>query len=99
MMLTDEQYERIARHLDGEEVALSAPERAVAAEIRGDERRLSSRLDASIPPDAAAHLARPALLAVMRPPSGACWTPTCRAKRSCACTGVCWRPWPARGGG
>ncbi len=66
MMLTDEQYERIARHLDGEEVALSAPERAVAAEIRGDERRLSSRLDASIPPDAAAHLARPALLAEIR---------------------------------
>jgi hypothetical protein len=63
MTLTNEQYERIARHLDGEDVRLTAEERAAADEIRGDERRLGSRLDVSIPPGAAAHLARPALLA------------------------------------
>ena len=42
MPMTDEQYERIAGWLDGRDVALSEAERAVADEIRRDERMLAS---------------------------------------------------------
>ncbi len=40
MNLTERQYERIARRLDGEAVALLADEQAVCDEIAGDEARL-----------------------------------------------------------
>lgn len=44
MNLTERQYERIARRLDGEAVALLADEQAVCDEIAGDEARLAPAL-------------------------------------------------------
>jgi len=49
MILSEEQYERIARRLDGEAVALSETERAFAEQVRDDETHLRSFLDA-LPP-------------------------------------------------
>lgn len=47
MNLTEQQYERIARRLDGEAVALSAGEQAACAEIAADEARLARALSIS----------------------------------------------------
>jgi len=44
MNLTERQYERIARRLDGQAVALDRDEQAVCDEIRGDEARLAPAL-------------------------------------------------------
>jgi hypothetical protein len=44
MTLNNEQYERIARRLDGEELSLSAEESAAAAEIRAGETALGTAL-------------------------------------------------------
>ncbi|MCD4824999.1 MAG: hypothetical protein K8S55_10340 [Phycisphaerae bacterium] len=51
MNMTDEQYERIARYLDGEEVSppLSAEELAVAEEIGQAETKLTGLLDVALP--------------------------------------------------
>ena len=55
MMLTDEQYERIARWLDGERIPLTDAERAAADEVRRDESAVAPLLDA--PPPAAGAVA------------------------------------------
>jgi len=52
MTLTHEQYERIGRVLDGEELALSDAERAAADQIRRDEARIADML--AVEPPAAA---------------------------------------------
>jgi hypothetical protein len=49
MMPTDEQYERIGRYLDGEELALSGAERRLAEQIRDDEARVAGVLAAAAP--------------------------------------------------
>ena len=49
MKLTDEQYERIGRFLDGEAVALDEAQRVVAEQLRSDEARLGERLAVTIP--------------------------------------------------
>ncbi|GAG02154.1 unnamed protein product, partial [marine sediment metagenome] len=67
MNLTEEQYARIARWLDGQDVELSAEERAVAAEVRQGEGYLAAMLDVPLRREAldrawrrlAADLARP----------------------------------------
>ena len=48
MIWTDEQYRRVARCLDGEDLALSQAELALAEEIRADERRMSAALEAGM---------------------------------------------------
>lgn len=47
MMTNDEQYDRVARYLDGENLALSPEEQALAAEVRADEHRLAPLLAAA----------------------------------------------------
>lgn len=64
---TERQYERIARRLDGEDVALSAEELAAAEDIRRGERFLAGRLDVSIPPEAMEHLRRRTSAELARP--------------------------------
>lgn len=67
MEMTEKQYERIARWLDGQEVTLNEAERIVADEIGRDERMLASAVPADAPREAlgracrrmAAELARP----------------------------------------
>jgi hypothetical protein len=52
MSRSEEQYAHIARWLDGEDVVLSAEERAIADEIRRGERDLGAKLDVPLPPQA-----------------------------------------------
>jgi len=47
MNLTEQQYERVARYLDGQDLALSPNEQAVGDEIAGDEGLLSPALAVS----------------------------------------------------
>jgi hypothetical protein len=47
MNLTEQQYERVARYLDGQDLALSADERALCDEIAGDEGMLAPALAVS----------------------------------------------------
>ena len=49
MELTERQYERIARRLDGEAVELDADERAVADEMHSLEAMLGGALDVEVP--------------------------------------------------
>ena len=49
MVLDERQYERIARHLDGEPVELTADEQAVAQEIRHGEAELAAMPQAQPP--------------------------------------------------
>ena len=49
MMLTNEQYERVGRYLDGEALALTDAERAVAEELRRDEAAVGGLFDADPP--------------------------------------------------
>ena len=67
MMLTDEQYERIARWLDGERIPLTDAERAAADEVRRDESAVASLLDARPPAGGAvAGAVQQAMLAEIR---------------------------------
>ncbi|MBN1943161.1 MAG: hypothetical protein JW849_07690 [Phycisphaerae bacterium] len=50
MNVNEQQYERIARYLDGEDVSLNTDERAVVEDIRRSEAMLRDRLDVT-PPD------------------------------------------------
>ena len=49
MTLNDQQYERIARWLDGERVSLSEPELRAAEQIKSGEGRLGVYLDVRVP--------------------------------------------------
>ncbi len=51
MNLSDRQYERIARYMDGEAVELDAEELAAAELIGRQERQLGRLLDARVPPE------------------------------------------------
>lgn len=66
MRPSDEQYERVARYLDGESVSLSDAGRALADEIRRDETRLGGMLDVAVPPETLARAERRAVLAAIR---------------------------------
>ena len=63
MTLTNEQYERVARRLDGEPVELTPSERSVADEVRRSEAGLAGLLDACPPPAAIDAAGQRALLA------------------------------------
>ena len=68
MALTEEQYERIGRWLDGESVELSANERAAAEEIRGAEAHLAGPMrDVEVPARAMARARRRLVAATARP--------------------------------
>ena len=66
MTLTDEQYERIGRYLDGEPLDLSDPERAVAEQVRQDESHVAGMLAASTPAGALDSARGYALMAEIR---------------------------------
>ncbi len=66
MMLTNEQYERIGRYLDGEKLPLSEAERGVARQIRDDETRVAGMLGAAVPAGAVARTRQGLLLAQIR---------------------------------
>jgi len=67
MILREEQYERIARWLDGETVDLSADEQAAAREIRERESLLSERLDVHAAPEVFASVERRVAAKLARP--------------------------------
>ncbi|HET6430359.1 MAG TPA: hypothetical protein VFJ30_18235 [Phycisphaerae bacterium] len=52
MAPTHDNYEQVARFLDGEPVSLTPPQRALAEEIAAAERSLGAKLDADLPPAA-----------------------------------------------
>jgi hypothetical protein len=56
--LTDEQYERVARYLDGEPVALSAEETALAAEVQAGQQMLARALPVRAEPELTQRLQR-----------------------------------------
>ena len=64
MKPTEEQFERVARWLDGEPVELSAAEREIADAIQRDERRMAAELDVSTPTAAMARARRRATAAL-----------------------------------
>ena len=66
MTLTNEQYERIARWLDGEAVALSPPEQQAAEQLRGDERWAGGVLEAAAPAGLVARAQQHVLAAEVR---------------------------------
>ena len=66
MNLTNEQYERVARRLDGENVALDAQEHAAADELRRNERRVGALMDAAPPAGAIERACRHVLAAEAR---------------------------------
>jgi hypothetical protein len=68
MTVNEESYERVARRLDGEEIALSPEERALAEEIARDEAALADSLDVRAP-QAAIDRARRRMTAEMGRPS------------------------------
>jgi len=70
--LNEEQYERIARWLDGEDLELSAAERGAAEEIRRAEAGLAQALKVSAPP-AAINRARRRIIAAMAHPRVRLW--------------------------
>lgn len=65
--LNEEQYERVARHLDGAHEPLSPAEEAAATEVRRDELLLVGRLDVTVPPEAMARARRRLVAALARP--------------------------------
>ncbi|MHC4983298.1 MAG: hypothetical protein ACYTF6_09050 [Planctomycetota bacterium] len=65
--LSEGQYERIGRLLDGEDVELSAEERQVAEEIRRDEAGLASAIEAARPRVSLNRARRRMIAALARP--------------------------------
>ena len=63
MMPNDERYDRVARFLDGEDLALGEADRALADEIGRDEAELGALLGASVPAGAIEKAWQGALLA------------------------------------
>jgi len=66
MTLTNEQYERVGRYLDGESLELSDAERAVAEQLRRDEAHLGDMLAEAMPADMLDGIGSVALLAEIR---------------------------------
>jgi len=66
--MTEQQYERIARWLDGRDVALSDAERRVAEQIRDDETFVGAMADVA-PPEAALDRASRRMTAALARPS------------------------------
>lgn len=69
MNTTNEDYELVARYLDGEEVTLSAAQRALAEEIVSDGRQVGGALDVPAPAGTL-HRVHGRLLPVLRPRRG-----------------------------
>lgn len=65
-MLKNEQYERIGRYLDGEDLLLSEAERGVAEQVRDDEARVAGMLAVTAPAGAIELAGQQALLARIR---------------------------------
>jgi len=65
-MLTNEQYERIGRYLDGEELLLSDAERGVARQIGDDETHVAGMLAVAVPAGAVERTRQGLLLAQIR---------------------------------
>lgn len=73
MQLSQHEYERIARRLDGEAVDLTAAERAAAEEILRDERALRPALAVCAPSEAMAKARRRLTAELARPAHGIRW--------------------------
>jgi len=67
MHWTDEQYERVARRLDGEAVELTSAEEALAAAVRRGEVETARALDVALPAAAKARARRRLVAALARP--------------------------------
>lgn len=73
MQLSQREYERIARWLDGEAIELTAAERAAAEQVRRDERALRPFLAVRVPATAMAKARRRLLAELARPRRGIRW--------------------------
>ena len=71
--MTEGQYERLARWMDGEDVQLTEAERIAAESIRRDETDLCGRLDASPPRGTMARAGRRMTAALAHPAMGIRW--------------------------
>jgi hypothetical protein len=69
---SQQQYEDIARYLDGEDVPLSPPLKELAEQIRRDEQTVGPGLDVATPP-AAMDRARSRMLAELARPTRRAW--------------------------
>jgi hypothetical protein len=82
-MLDEEQYERIARWLDGQKLELTAAELAAAEDIRQTEAQVGPALKAPMPP-AAVRRARQRMIAAMAQPPLRLWRVAAFAAASAA---------------
>ena len=64
---SEQQYEQIARYLDGEDVSLSEPLRELAEQIRRDEAAVGQALDITVPPPAIGNARNRMLAELARP--------------------------------
>ncbi|MBL7132842.1 MAG: hypothetical protein ISS78_01970 [Phycisphaerae bacterium] len=72
MRISREQYERVARHLDGEDIRLDGPERKLSGQIRRGEQLLAG-LDVGPPARAMARARRRMIAALGRPGARLRW--------------------------
>jgi len=96
-MLEQEQYERIARWLDGENVKLTPAEMQAAEEIRRDESRLSAMLQTAAPA-ASRDRARRRLVAAAARPRVTWWHAGAAAAAAAAVVLVALAVWKTRPG-
>jgi len=67
MTLNDEQYERVARRLDGQDIQLSSEEQALAEAMRAQEQYLDSVLPVPVPAEVLRRVDRRLTAALARP--------------------------------
>ncbi|HAU38786.1 MAG TPA: hypothetical protein DCX07_13850 [Phycisphaerales bacterium] len=106
MILREEQYERIARWLDGETVDLTSDEQAAAREMRERENLLSERLDVHAAPEVFARIERRVGAELARPRVRWVWAGAAVAAAAAVVLAALWflrtedvSPTPAPGGG
>ena len=73
MTLNNEQYERIARRLDGQDIQLSGEEQALADALRAQEQYLDTMLPVPVPPEVLRRMDRRLTAALARPPHRVRW--------------------------
>jgi len=88
MSLNDQQYERVASWLDGEDIELSTAERAVAEEIRGDQALLAATIELRRPRRALARAQRRMSAELARPSRRKVWLGWLTAAESVAVAAV-----------
>ncbi|MCK4602047.1 MAG: hypothetical protein KAU28_06250 [Phycisphaerae bacterium] len=67
MNINDEQYERVARYLDGRKVSLNRQEQAIAEDIRRDERFAGALFDVQVPDETMNCVRRRVIAELLRP--------------------------------